>query len=50
MGNMTYEPKEENAALAQEVLDLLRQKELPIWQAKEILNEAIRLTEWQTMK
>lgn len=36
--------------IALEVLDFLRPKELPIWQVKEILVVAARLSEWQKLK
>ncbi len=36
--------------IAFEVLDFFRSKELPIWQVKEILVVAARLSEWQKLK
>lgn len=47
---MTYAPKSELTPIAQEVLDLLRPKTLPIWQVKEILSEARRLADWEILK
>ena len=42
--------KEDFEKIALEVLDFLRPKELPIWQVKEILVVAARLSEWQKLK
>ena len=47
---LTYAPKSELTPIAQEVLDLLRTKELPVWQVKEILTEARRLADWAILK
>ena len=47
---LTYAPKSEMVPIAQEVLDLLRPKMLPIWQIKEILAEARRLADWEILK
>ena len=47
---LTYALKSELTPIAQEVLDLLRPKALPIWQIKEILSEARRLADWEILK
>ena len=50
MDRLTYAPKSEMEVIAQEVLEFLRPKELPIWQIKDILNEAKRLADWEILK
>lgn len=50
MDRLEYAPRSELEPIAQEVLDFLRPKELPIWQIKEILAEASRLAEWEKLK
>lgn len=47
---LTYAPKSEMEPIAREVLEFLRPKELPIWQIKEVLNEAKRLADWGILK
>ena len=42
--------KQEAEKIAFEVLDFLKPRELPIWQVKEILATAIRLSEWEILK
>lgn len=37
-------------SLAHKMIDQLRSQELPIWQAKSVLQEAIRLLDWETLK
>jgi len=48
--DLTYKPKEELDGIAQEVLDFLRPKELPIWQVKEVFKRASRFAEYEKMK
>lgn len=50
MERLTYAPKEELSLIAQEVIDFLRQKDLLIWQVKEVLIEASKLAEWEKLK
>lgn len=50
MEKLEYTPKEELSKAAQEVIDFLRPKELPVWQVKEVLREAIKLAEWEKLK
>lgn len=47
---LEYEPKDVLDSTAQEVLDFLRPKELPIWQVKEVLMRASRLAEYEKLK
>lgn len=47
---LTYVPRMEMEPIAREVLEFLRPKELPIWQIKEVLNEAKRLADWEVLK
>lgn len=47
---LAYAPKSELTPIAQEVLDLLRSKELPVWQVREILSEARKLADWAILK
>lgn len=50
MEKLEYTPKEELSKAAQGVIDFLRPKELPVWQVKEVLREAIKLAEWEKLK
>ena len=50
MEKMEYVPKSDLCNEARAVLNFLRPKELPIWQIKEILAEAARLSEWEPLK
>lgn len=47
---LVYAPKTEMTPIAREVIEFLRPKELPIWQIKEVLNEAKRLADWEILK
>lgn len=50
MEQLTYAHKEEMDKIAQEVLEFLRPRHLPIWQVKDVMKRAIRLAEWEKMK
>lgn len=50
MERYEYVTKGEIPEMAREVLDFLRSKELPIWQVKEVLKEAMRLADWEKLK
>ena len=47
---LTYKPKTEEEKIAQEVIEFLRLKKLPIWQVKEVLAKASNLAEWEKLK
>lgn len=47
---LTYVPKTEEEKVAQEVIEFLRPKNLPVWQVKEILAKASNLAEWEKLK
>jgi len=42
--------KEELKPIALEVLNMLKPKQLPVWQVKEVLSYASRMAEWTPMK
>lgn len=42
--------KEDLKPIALEVLDLLRPRQLAVWQVKEVLAQASRLAEWTPME
>lgn len=50
MEKLEYSPKGELLKVAEEVICLLTQKQLPVWQVKEVLSEAAKLAEWQVLR
>ncbi len=47
---LPYVTKTEEDEIAQEIIDLLKTKSLPIWQVKDVLSKAKQLADWQTLK
>ena len=45
-----YKGDAELDAIADDIVILLRTKDLPIWQAKEVLKKASSLIDWEIMK
>ena len=47
---LEYIPRDDVDDIAQNIIDFLRPKELPIWQVKEALSAAAKLAEWEALK
>lgn len=47
---LEYVANDEIDDIAQDIIDFLRPKELPIWQVKEALSAAAKLAEWEVLK
>ena len=45
-----YLEKAELKSIAEEVMELLRPKRLPVWQIKEVLRYAMNLADWTIME
>lgn len=50
MADRPYRKKEELYAIAQDMLDRLKQEKLPAWQVKEVFKFASELVDWEVVQ